>query len=242
MRIICALFAFAILIVSPPATDVASADTTCFSVGSFSATYAADGMHVHFTLISDLGIYDWLQACWPATPLLVQVMRRDMSQPCDTETSVTFIPWANQQTPFVTADFLDADVQPNHAYHYFVYGIDGQGGTMPASGVGNASTGVALICRGTLSGAPDCGVSFVPWITPCDEACLNFLSLTSWPPEAVPYFNTTTTLEIYGEFDGLGYALCNVVLPAVKITSVVESSCVSAVESSTWGAVKARYR
>src|SRR5678815_2850891 len=64
------------------ATAPARADTGVFSVGSFSAPYSGGGLHVQFTLVSGLGIYGWTGCDWSATPVVVDVWRRKMADPC----------------------------------------------------------------------------------------------------------------------------------------------------------------
>jgi hypothetical protein len=243
MRLTHSLMALAILPVLLLSPVVASG-TVFFAVGSYSATYAADGMHVQFTFVDHLGIYDWLANTWPCDVGAVDVWRCKISDPLSAQTHVTALLWVNQPgVPYVTADFIDAGVEPNTTYEYFAYGlIGGQPRIEPPALIGCASTGVGLLCRGTLSNQPDCGVGGVFSAIPCDDACRGSLFLNSWTPSAGPYFNTPTTLAIYGEYDGLSYVLCNVIVPAFRITSVVEQSCVTAVEPATWGAVKAKYR
>jgi hypothetical protein len=214
---------------------------TAFSVGSFSSTYATGELHVQFTLIDGYGIYAWGGAHWATDPVLVEVVRIKISGPCSDEVNVTFLPW-QPVSPHVTADIADAAVEPNTTYQYIVYGIDGQGARIGIAFLGSASTGAGLLCHGTLSFLPDCGVSGVSRVIACDGSCASGIFIKSGPPEISPYWNTTTTLAIYGEVDGLSGDLCNVIEPAFKITSVVEQPCVSAVEPVTWGAVKAMYR
>ena len=246
MRLTHARMALAILTVPLVlSTGVASADTVFFAVGSYSGTYANGAMHVQFTFVDQLGIYDWLANTWPSDVVAVEVRRCKVSDPWGVQTNVTVLPWVSQPgVPYVTADIIDASVEPNTTYQYFAYGITyAQPDRIePPAFIGCASTGVGLLCRGTLSNPADCGVSGVPRAVACDASCGGSLFLSSMPASAVPYFNTPTTLAIYGEYDGLSYALCNVVEPAFKITSVVEASCVSAVEPATWGAVKAMYK
>jgi len=108
--------------------------------------------------------------------------------------------------------------------------------------LGYASTGPAFICHGTLTQAPDCGFSGLSWVTACLPGCFDSGVIESYAPEAAQYFNTGTPLLIYGEFDGEMGGICNAKFPQLIITSVVEGPCILAVESSTWGAVKAMYR
>jgi len=104
------------------ATAPARADTGVFSVGSFSAPYSGGGLHVQFTLVSGLGIYGWTLYDWSTTPVAVDVWRRKMADPCTAQTHVAVLPWVNQpNTPFVTADIVDATVDPNATYQYFVW-------------------------------------------------------------------------------------------------------------------------
>lgn len=225
------------------ATGIAFGDTGFFSVGSFSSTYSAGALHTQFTLVQGYGIYDWTGYSWPTVPVVVEVVRRAISDPCGTETRVTYLPWNQQGVPLVTGDIMDTNVEANTSYQYLAYGIDGQGARMaPIAMIGVASTGFGLLCHGVLSNIADCGVSGVWRAVACYNECAGSLLLESAPPDALPYFNTTTTLAIYGEVAGLSPALCNVVEPWFKITSVVEQSCVVAVEPVTWGAVKAMYK
>lgn len=244
MRIKHASIALSVITVLLPAPKgIAFADTGFFSVGSFSSSYSAGALHTQFTLVQGYGIYDWAGYNWPEVPVVVEVVRQDISDPYCAESHVAYLPWSQQGAVFVTADIMDADVQTGATYGYFVYGINGQSARIaPAAMVGFASTGVGLLCHGTLSDIPDCGVSSVRHAIACDNSCAGWLYLDSVVPAAWPYFNTTTTLAIYGEVAGLSPALCNVVEPAFNITSVVERSCVTAVESVTWGAVKAMYK
>lgn len=244
MRIKRALIAFSIVIALLLASiGIAFADTGFFSVGSFSSTYSAGALHTQFTLVAGYGIYDWAGYDWPEVPVSVEVVRRGISDPCGTETHVAYFSWNQQGVPLVTGDIMDASVQANTTYQYLAYGIDGQAARMaPVAMIGFASTGIGLLCHGTLSNVADCGVSGIWRAISCNNECAGSLYLDSAPAEALPYFNTTTTLAIYGEVAGLSPAFCNVVEPAFKITSVVERSCVTAVEPVTWGAVKAMYK
>ena len=226
------------------ATAPARADTGVFSVGSFSAPYSGGGLHVQFTLVSGLGIYGWTGYDWSATPVVVDVWRRKMADPCTAQIHVAFLPWVNQlNTPFVTADIVDATVDPNATYQYFVYGIDAQGGRIePAVMLGAASTGIGILSLASLSYVADCGISAILRAISCYNSCDGWLFISSAPPEAAAYYNTTITLAIYGEVDGLSPSFCNIVEPAYKITSIVEESCVTAIRPASWGAVKAMYR
>ena len=215
---------------------------TFFSVGSFSAAYEAGALHVQFTLIPGLGIYDWLANNWSIDPVVVKLVRIKISGPCDAETIVTYLPW-QAESPFVSSDITDASVEAGTTYEYFVYGVDGHTGAWSERAfVGSASTGPGFLCRGMLAYNPDCGVSSVSYVITCDNSCADGILIRSSPPQANPYWNTPTTLAIYGEVEGLSSALCNVVSPMYRITSVVEESCVSATVPATWGSVKAMYR
>ena len=224
-------------------TGPAHADTGTFSVGSFSATYASGALHVQFTLKPDLGIYGWLGNNWPDTPVVVDLWRKKIAAPCGAQTHIAFLSWVNAPgTPFVTADVMDTGVEPGTTYQYYVTGISAQSGIMaPDAFIGYASTGVGLLCRGTLVTDPSCQGSSA-WVHPCDNSCFGVLSFNDVPDEVWPYFGTPTTLAVYGEVNGLTGWCANVILPEFKISSVVEQGCVVATQPVTWGAVKAMYR
>jgi hypothetical protein len=74
--------------------------------------------------------------------------------------------------PLVTANIIDTNVEPNAAYQYLVRALDSQGQwilAFPEVVIGYASTGVTLICRGTLAQTFDWPARYVD---PCDFACL----------------------------------------------------------------------
>jgi hypothetical protein len=240
MRVVYTIIALAALSAVLP--SAVTATDVFVAVRSFSTTYSGGGIHLQFTLGPFPGIYDWEAFYWPADVSQVMVWRHRLVDPCGVATYVTTAPWVNQpDTPFVTVDFVDADVEPNTVYQYLVSGVGGQGLTTDAA-VGDATTGPALLGHGTLSSEADCGVSGVPLFVACDNSCYGGLNLNEWPSAAEPYFNTPTTLMVYGEYNGLTTVLCNVRFPVFKITSVVEAPCISAVEATTWGTVKAIYR
>lgn len=222
----------------------AYADTGFFSVQTFSTAYSGGAMHVQFTLGPGTGIYGWTGYNWPDIPVVVELWRKETAAPCGAQTQVAFLSWVNAPgAAFVTADIMDTGVEPSTTYQYYVTGISAQLGLMaPDAFIGCASTGVGVLCRGTLATPGDCGISGIPSAIPCDNSCFGNLIVNDVPNEVWPYFNTPTTLVIYGEVNGLVGGICNVGFPAFKITSVVEQSCVTAVEPVTWGAVKAMYR
>jgi hypothetical protein len=244
------LVALAVLAAFLPSRALA-ADTVCWGIESFSTSYGAGGLHLQFSLGEGPGLFHDPPSsyCWSTDVVAVDVYRLKIHGPCVALERVTPTPlsWTNQPgEPHVIADLVDVNVEPNTAYAYVVR--PACCADFPAVTIGYASTGVALICRGTLT-------TDLPWpgkyINPCDASCLvtdpyrRAALVTSRPPEADPYFDTATTLLIYGEFDGLVQDpcnLCNHFLPALKISSVAESDCIVAVEPVTWGAVKAKYR
>ena len=243
MRFVRALVVLIVLALFVP-TAPAHAFPAQFSVGSFSASYSGGAMHIQFTLKSGLGIYGWLNYNWPDEPQYVYVWRQKISDPCVGKIYVATSSWINVPGfPFVTADFTDAGVEPGTTYQYYVTGVSAQLGILsPDAFIGCASTGPGLLCRGTLASPGDCGISGIPSAIPCDNSCSGNLIVNDVPNEVWAYFNTPTTLAIYGEVNGLIEGICNVAFPAFKITSVVEQSCVTAVEPTTWGAVKGMYR
>lgn len=222
-----------------------SANAQCFGppyTGTVTQ-YTGGEVHVQVSLINEQGFYN--TNCWTGPVYGVLVYRRTIGNTCGEDVLVTtqLLPWnadAGWFEALVSAEVVDAGVEPNTAYEYFARPVSAQPNT--DCFLAYVSTGPSLICRGTLDQAPDCGISMISNVNACVFDCFNGVMVGTYPPEAQPYFNTGTILAVYGEFDGWLMGFCNTTVPRLTVTHVEESECIVGVEPATWGAVKARYR
>jgi hypothetical protein len=236
------LFALAILLVS--STSASSQGDGCFGppYDGTSFEYVGGQMHVNVELVQHPGFYN--TNCWNDV-VGVFVFRRTVGVTCIEEVQVTptLLDWNEDAAPlelFVSAQIVDTGVEANRAYQYIARPV----GFVPNDDciLGYVSTGPALIGRGMLYQAPDCGFSGLSSVGICLPDCFTFGYFNDLPAEGVPYINTGTSLAIYGEFAGVISGVCNASFPVLNITDVEEASCVNAVETMSWGAVKAKYR
>lgn len=218
----------------------------CFEA-SLVSQVEADGMHLQITLTQ----WSWSTYCWPNELAGVDVYRRALGTTCGPLVLVTDepIPWTGlpaEGEPFAFGEIVDSGVEGNTAYEYVARAVDAQRKAVagnPDAVIGYASTGEALIGHGYLVATPDCGISFIQWIDTCEDACFPRPFVGSpVPADVSPYFNSETSLRIYGEFNGVSPSFCNVHWPRVFISRVEVSSCIVAVQPVTWGNVKSVYQ
>lgn len=229
------------LAILPLSTISARAQVGCFGP-SLTGEYTGGEMHLELALINYGGGF-YSTHCWTGVAG-VDVYRRTVGSQCGPEVLIASgLAWTNAPLfgqSYVYAEIVDASVEANTAYEYTARAVGAAGNDDAV--LGYVSTGPSLICRGTLSQSPDCGISMLSWVTTCITDCFSFAYLGSYPSQAAPYFNTSTTLLVYGEFDGVLTGICNASFPLLNITSVEEAPCTVGVSTSTWGAVKALYR
>jgi len=228
----------------PAAASAGTANVVCFH-GELTSSMEADGLHVQITVVW----WDW-DNCWLTEPLFVDVYRRALGSTCTPLVLLTDQPlqWPAVPQgggPVALGEVVDGDAVANTAYEYIVRAVGAN--RDPIAGdddvvVGYASDGDALVGHGTLVAGPDCGMSSVSSLNPCQDACFPFANVGSYPAEVNAYFNTDTELLVYGHFDAVWAYLCNVHIPRVTISSVTPSPCILAVEPASWGAVKSIYR
>src|SRR5512134_556595 len=101
-----------------------AADAVCWGIESFSSSYAADGLHLQFSLGTGLMLYydPPSSYCWTTDVVAVDVYRLEVHGPCAALERVTDtpLPWVNQPgAPHITVDIVDDNVEPNTAYQYF---------------------------------------------------------------------------------------------------------------------------
>lgn len=221
-------------------------ESVCFE-GSLVSSMEFDGLHVQVSLTQ----WAWSSYCWTNELAGVDLYRRGLGISCGPLVLVTDepIPWTGlpaEGVPFVLGEVVDDGVEENMAYEYVLRAVDAQrnavAGNVDAV-VGYVSTGEALIGRGILVAGPDCGISSIQWIDGCAGECFPKPFVDSpVPSDVLPYFNSGTTLSIYGEFDGVSPSFCNVHWPRAIISRVEESACIVPAQPMTWGAVKVIYQ
>lgn len=193
-------------------------------------------MHLQVEFYSN----SYITNCWTdVTGVLIY--RRSVGHPCGPEVLVSpdVLPWTGNVPLLLSAEIIDTTVEPSTAYKYIARPVGT--GTNDDCVLGYISTGPSLVQGSFWQGTQLCGLANPTSVSPCLTDCFPF-ALVSYPPEAAPYINTGAGLLIYGEFNGTALD-CHESYPVFNITDVEEGECgVVGVETSTWGAVKSKYR
>jgi hypothetical protein len=141
-------------------------------------------------------------------------------------------------------EIVDASTAPGSAYEYQVRAVDPERKPVEENQhvtVGFATHGEALLGHGTLYGGPDCGISYTQQTYPCQGECFPFL-IAGATGDVAQYFNTGTTVLLYGRVTGVLHSFCNSIVPVATFSSARPSQCVVSVRESTWSAAKRLYR
>lgn len=141
-----------------------------------------------------------------------------------------------------THHFTDHGVTPSTYYTYFIsdcsvqFSCEEDSKSVPAYHNVATPPGPVRLAKGDL--VTDPSEPGDHYIHVCGCPSFGRLPLESWPPEAVPYFNSGTEVVIFGRFSSDG---C-VTDAGFVVTGVQEESCFVAVQPNTWGQVKNVFR